>query len=63
MKRGRGFTLARLGWGVNFFWLGFFGTLSLRNHEIETLSRGIDISVFLIIGGDILVGVGNYARQ
>lgn len=64
MKRGRGFTLARLGWmWLIFGGLGLFGALGFGNHGILTLPRGIDISVFLIIGGAILVGVGIYARQ
>jgi hypothetical protein len=64
MKRGRGFTLAWLGWGLLILGgLGLFGTVSLGKHGTAALSRGIDISVFLIIGGAILVGIGNYARQ
>lgn len=64
MKRGRGFTPAWLGWAWLIFGvLGLFGTLSLGNHGILPFSRGIEVCIFFIIGGVILVGVGIYARR
>jgi hypothetical protein len=64
MKRERGFTPAWLGWAWLIFGvLGLFGTLSLGNHGIFPFSRGIEVCIFFIIGGVILVGVGNYARR
>jgi hypothetical protein len=64
MKRGRSFILGWIGLGLLILGgLGLFVTVGMGKQGTFTLSRGIDISIFLIIGGAILVGVGNLARQ
>ena len=64
MKRRRVSTLGWTGLGLLILGgLGLFLTVGLGKHGTVTLSRGIDLSIFLMIGGAILVGVGNYARK
>ena len=64
MKRGRVSTLGWIGLGLLILGgLGLFVTVGLGRHGAVTLSRGIDLSIFLMIGGAILVGVGNFVRQ